>query len=70
MINNKIKPLNVIGLSIFLGGLAILIGYGFYEFFKDFEIPFLIKIAIAMLITGTIIIIAVLIKERLEENNN
>jgi putative flippase GtrA len=67
MINNKIKPLNLIGLYIFLGGLAILISYGFYEFFKDFEIPVLIKTAIAMLIIGTTIIIAVLIKERLEE---
>ncbi len=70
MADNKINPVNLLGLLIFLGGITILISYGCYEFFKDFDVPVLIKTAIAMLLIGTVIIITVLIKERLEEKNN
>ena len=61
------KPLNILGLILFFTGSFTLIGFGFYQFFKDLEIPMLIKLSIIAIILGIIIIIFSLIRERLNE---
>jgi tetrahydromethanopterin S-methyltransferase subunit E len=61
------KTLNILGLIVFSGGALTLIGFGFYEFFKDSTIPPLVRWGIVALILGVIIILISLIKERLKE---
>ncbi|MFH0906776.1 MAG: hypothetical protein ABIC36_03520 [bacterium] len=61
------RLLNILGLITFFAGIFVLAGFGFYEFFKDSEIPFVVKLGITVLILGIIIILISLIKERLKE---
>lgn len=63
------KPLNILGLIIFSGGLLALIGFGLYEFFKDSTVPVVVRWGIIAIILGVIIILISLIKERLKEKN-
>jgi len=64
------KPLNILGLTIFFAGLLAIIGFGLYEFFKDLTIPIIVRMGITAIILGVIIILISLIKERLKEKNN
>jgi len=63
------KPLNILGLIFFFAGSFALVGFGFYEFFKDSTIPVVIRWGIIAIILGIIIILISLIKERLKEKN-
>ena len=61
------KPLNILGLTILFAGVAALVGYGLYEFFRDSSIPVVVRLGIIAIILGIIIILASLIKERSKE---
>ena len=61
------KPLNILGLVIFSTGVLILAGFGLYEFFKDIEVPQIVKWGIIIVIFGVIILLISLISERLKE---
>ena len=61
------KTLNILGLIVFSGGALTLIGFCFYEFFKDSTIPPIIRWGTISIILGVIIILISLIKERLKE---
>jgi len=63
------KPLNILGLIVFSGGVLILTGFGLYKFFEDTEIPQIVRWGIIALISGIVIILISLIKERLKEKN-
>jgi len=61
------KPLNIIGLTIFFAGLLAIAGYGLFKFFEDTTIPVVVRLGIIAIILGIIIILISLIKERLNE---
>ncbi len=64
------KPLNVLGLTIFsVGGLA-LIGFGLYRFFEDTTVPLIVRWGIIGLILGTIIMLISLIIERIKDKED
>ncbi|HEC93293.1 MAG TPA: hypothetical protein ENI51_09925 [Candidatus Atribacteria bacterium] len=63
------KPLNILGLIVFSGGIFILVGFGLYKFFENTEIPQPVRWGIITLILGIVIILISLIKERLKEKN-
>ncbi len=63
------KPLNILGLIFFAVGAFALMGFGFYEFFRDSTIPAVVRWGIIAIISGTIIILISLIKERLKEKD-
>ena len=68
------KPLNILGLTIFsVGGLA-LIGFGLYKvlysFFQDASVPLAIKWGITGLILGIIIMLISLIIERVKDKGD
>lgn len=63
------KLLNILGLIFFFVGSLIIVGFGFYEFFKDSTIPVIIRWGIIAIILGVIIILISLIKERLKEKD-
>ena len=63
------KPLNILGLTIFFTGVLALIGFGLYKFFEDSTIPAVVRWGIIAVILGVIIILISLIKERLKEKN-
>ena len=65
--SKKMKPLNILGLTIFSLGFAILVGFGLYQFFKDIEVSQIVKWGIIAIIFGVIILLISLIKERLKE---
>jgi len=63
------KPLNILGLVIFSAGALALIGFGFYNFFQESDVPVLVRWGIIAIISGIIIILISLIKERLKEKD-
>jgi len=63
------KPLNVLGLTIFFIGLLVITGFGLYKFFEDSTISIVIRLGIVAIILGVIIILISLIKERLKEKD-
>ncbi len=63
------KPLNVLGLTIFSIGLLVITGFGLYKFFEDSTISIVIRLGIVATILGVIIILISLIKERLKEKD-
>ncbi|RLC35816.1 hypothetical protein DRH27_06220 [Candidatus Falkowbacteria bacterium] len=65
--NKIMKPLNIIGLTIFFAGLLAIAGYGLFKFFEDTTIPVVVRLGIIAIILGIIIILISLIKERLNE---
>ena len=66
----RMKPLNVLGLTIFsVGGLA-LIGFGLYRFFEDTTVPLIVRWGIIGLILGTIIMLISLIIERIKDKGD
>ena len=65
--NNKMKPLNILGLVIFSGGLFALISFGLYKFFEDSTVPIVVRWGIVAIILGVIIILISLVRERLKE---
>ena len=67
--NKNMKPLNIVGLTIVLGGILLLVAFGLYKFLEDVQIPPIIKWGTVAIILGIIIILISLIKERLKEKN-
>ena len=63
------KPLNILGLTIFFAGSLAIVGFGLYEFFEDSTIPIVVRLGIVAIILGVIIILISLAKERLKEKN-
>ena len=63
------KPLNILGLTIFFAGLLAIAGFGLYKFFEDSTIPIVVRLGIVAVILGVIIILISLIKEKLKEKN-
>ncbi len=63
------KPLNILGLTIFSAGVLGLLGFSLYKFFEDVEIHPIIKWGIVAIILGVLIILISLISERLKEKN-
>ena len=63
------KPLNILGLTIFSAGTLTLIGFGLYKFFEDSTISIVVRLGIIAVILGIIIILISLTKERLKEKN-
>jgi len=57
------KPLNVLGLTIFSIGLLVITGFGLYKFFEDSTISIVVRLGIVATILGVIIILISLIKE-------
>ena len=67
--NITMKPLNILGLTIFFGGLLTIVGYGLFKFFEDTTIPVVVRLGIIAIILGIIIILISLIRERINEKN-
>lgn len=65
----KMKPLNILGLTIFFAGTLVLLGFGLYKFFEDSTIPAVVRWGIVTVILGVIIILISLIRERIREKN-
>ena len=63
------KPLNILGLTIFFAGSLAIVGFGLYKFFEDSTIPAVVRWGIIAVILGVIIILISLIKERLKEKS-
>ncbi len=63
------KPLNILGLTIFFVGSLTVVGFGLYKFFEDSTIPTVVRFGIIAIILGVIIILISLIKERLKEKD-
>ena len=63
------KPLNILGLTIFSIGLLALTGFGLYKFFEDSTISIVVRLGIVVTILGVIILLISLIKERLKEKD-
>ncbi len=63
------KPLNVLGLTLFFAGSVILAGFGLYKFFEDSTVPAVVRWGIVAVILGVIIILISLIKERSKERD-
>jgi len=63
------KPLNILGLTIFSAGTLVLIGFGLYKFFEDSTVPIIVRYGIIAVILGVIIILISLIIERIKEKN-
>ena len=61
------KPLNILGLTIFFAGVFAIVGFGLYKFFEDSTVPTVVRCGIIAVILGVIIILISLIKERLKE---
>jgi hypothetical protein len=68
------KPLNILGLTIFSIGILLLASFGLYKFleiiFRDTNIHIVIKVGIAGLILGVVVILISLVIERIKENKN
>lgn len=64
------KPLNIIGLSIFGIGTLLLVGFGIYKIIEDINtnIPAIIVLGVAGVILGIIIMLISLITERIKDN--
>ena len=58
-----------VGLTFFLGGLLILLGYGGVEILVSADTPFVIKLGVLALGLGILILIITLIKEENEEDD-
>lgn len=67
--NKTMKPLNILGLTIFFAGVLVLIGFGLYKFFEDSTVPVIVRYGIIAVILGIIIILISLIRERIKEKN-
>jgi len=65
--NKRMKFLNILGLTIFFGGLFVLIGFGLFKFFEDSTVPIIVRWGIVAIILGVIIILISLVRERLKE---
>ncbi len=63
------KPLNILGLTVFFAGVLVLIGFALYKFFEDSSIPAIVRYGIIAVILGVIIILISLIRERIKEKN-
>ena len=63
------KPLNILGLTIFFAGSLTIVCFGLYKFFEDSTIPIVVRVGITAIILGVIIILISLAKERLKEKN-
>jgi len=63
------KPLNILGLTIFSAGVLVLIGFGLYKFFEDSTVPVIVRWGIIAVISGIVIILISLIRERIKEKN-
>ena len=63
------KPLNILGLTVFSAGVLVLIGFGLYKFFEDSTVPVIVRWGIIAVILGVIIILISLIRERIKEKN-
>jgi len=63
------KPLNILGLTIFSIGLFEITGFGLYKFFEDSTISIVVRLGIVAAILGIIIILISLIRERLKEKD-
>jgi len=63
------KPLNILGLTIFFVGSFTIVGFGLYKFFEDSTISIVVRLGIVAIILGVIIILISLIKERLKEKD-
>ncbi len=61
------KFLNILGLTLFSLGVVALISFSLYEFFRDTTVPAIIRYGILAIISGAIIILASLVKEKLKE---
>ncbi len=61
------KPLNILGLTVFFAGVLAIVGFGLYKFFEDSTVPTVVRWGIIAVILGAIIILISLIKERLKE---
>lgn len=71
---DNMKPLSVLGLTIFsISGLA-LVGFGLYKFllalWRNNKMPLMAKVGIVGLILGVIIILISFIVERLREKED
>jgi len=63
------KPLNVLGLTIFSVGVFGLIGFGLYRFFVNSTAPIIVRWGIVAIILGIIVILFSLINERIKEKD-
>jgi predicted anti-sigma-YlaC factor YlaD len=53
------------GWLLYVAGLVIVCGYGFYEFARDDTVPALIKTGIGGLVVGTLLLFLSVLRERL-----
>jgi len=63
------KPLNILGLTIFSIGSFAIMGFSLYKLFEDSTISIVVRLGIVATILGIIIILISLIVERLKEKN-
>ena len=61
------KPLNILGVILIFVGVSILIGFGLYKLFESTEIPIAIRCGIITVISGIIIVLISLIRERIKD---
>jgi len=64
------KSLNVLGLTLFSGGVFALVGYGLYKFFVNSKDPIIVKWGIIAIILGLFVLLFSLIKERVKERED
>ena len=59
--------MQTIGVIAFLAGIIMLTAYGLYIFLIAEEIPLIIRVGIAVMSIGIVIVIVALIRERLQD---
>jgi len=61
--------IRIFGLSLFVGGILLFAGFGFYKFFEAKDVPLVIRIGSVGIILGIVLILVSLIKERIKESS-
>lgn len=58
------------GWALYLVGLAVLVGWGLYQFSRDNEVHLVEKIATGMVLMGVVLLFASVLRQRLNEARN
>ena len=58
------------GWALYLVGLAVLVGWGLYQFSRDNEVHLVEKIATGMVLMGVVLLFASVLRKRLNEARN
>jgi flagellar biosynthesis protein FliR len=59
------KPLNKFGLTLLAVGVIVLAGFVLFEFFGDPNVPVAVRLGVVAVVTGVIVLIVSLARERI-----